>query len=184
MSSSVIFILGFLTGAISIYLGNRYTDMWRKLEIRKQTRKQFKEIKEKMPALVVAMKADLCKEKFQFVRVFALLGKEWPLPDLGEEYHEGLQGNITVLENLGYVKDIALTSIKKYRMTEEFIKIVCDTNMIMSYLSTIEMSYRKVVIIPGFSGGYYGVRGHNHVKAKRSCKIARCTEDPKQGVKA
>ncbi len=108
--------------------------MWRKLEIRKQTRKQFKEIKEKMPALVAAMKADLCKEKFQFVRVFALLGKEWPLPDLGEEYHyyyfedhEGLQGNIAVLENLGYVKDIALTSIKKYRMTEEFIKIVLNS---------------------------------------------------------
>ncbi len=56
--------------------------------------------------------------------------------------------------------------------------------MIMSYLSTIEMSYREVVIIPGFSGGYYGVRGHYHVKPKRSCKVARCREDPKQGVKA
>jgi hypothetical protein len=58
------------------------------------------------------------------------LGKEWPLPNLGEEYlyyffedHEGLQGKITFLENLGYVEDIALTSIKKYRMTEEFVKM-------------------------------------------------------------
>jgi len=134
MFSTITFILGFLSGAIATYLGNRYTDMWRKLDARKQMRKQFKEIKIKMPALIAAMKADLSEEKFQFVRVFALLGKEWPLPNLGEEYlscffedHEGLQGKITVLENLGYVEDIALTSIKKYRMTGEFVKMVLNS---------------------------------------------------------
>ncbi len=130
MFSSITFILGFLSGAIATYLGNRYTDMWRKLKARKQASKQFKEIKQKMPALIASMKADLSEGKLQFVRVFALLGKEWPLPNLGEEYlyyffedHEGLQGKITFLENLGYVEDIALTSIKKYRMTEEFVKM-------------------------------------------------------------
>jgi hypothetical protein len=130
MFSTITFILGFLSGAIATYLGNRYTDMWRKLKARKQASKQFKEIKQKMPALIASMKADLSEGKLQFVRVFALLGKEWPLPNLGEEYlsyffedHEGLQGKITFLENLGYVEDIALTSIKKYRMTEEFVKM-------------------------------------------------------------
>ena len=134
MFSTITFILGFLSGAIATYLGNRYIDMWRKLDARKQKRKQFNEIKKKMPALIAAMKADLSKEKFQFVRVFALLGKEWPLPNLGEEYlyyffedHEGLQGKITFLENLGYVEDIALTSIKKYRMTKEFVKMVSNS---------------------------------------------------------
>ena len=135
MDSYIIpYILGIITGALATYFGNRYTDMWRKLEARLQARKQFKEIKIKMPALIAAMKADLSEEKFQFVRVFALLGKEWPLPDLGEEYlscffedHEGLQGKITVLENLGYVEDIALTSIKKYRMTGEFVKMVLNS---------------------------------------------------------
>ncbi len=134
MFSTITFILGFLSGAIATYLVNRYTDMWRKLDARKQVRKQFKEIKKKMPALIAAMKADLSEGKFQFVRVFALLGKEWPLPHLGEEYlsyffedHEGLQGKITVLENLGYVEDIALTSIKKYRMTGEFVKMVLNS---------------------------------------------------------
>ncbi len=57
MFSTITFILGFLSGAIATYLGNRYTDMWRKLEARKQTRKQFKEIKKKMPALIASMKA-------------------------------------------------------------------------------------------------------------------------------
>ena len=46
------------------------------------------------------------------------------------------------------------------------------------------MSYRKVVIILGFSGEYYGIRGHNHVKPKRAYKVAHSTEATKQGVKA
>ena len=60
----------------------------------------------------------------------------------------------------------------------------CNTNMIMSYFSTIEMSYRKVVIILRFSGEYYDHRGHNHVKPKRAYKVAHSTEGTKQEVKS
>ena len=40
--------------------------------------------------------------------------------------------------------------------------------MIMSYFSKLEMSYKKVAIILGFPGEYYGIQGHYHVKPTRT----------------
>ena len=47
--------------------------------------------------------------------------------------------------------------------------------MIMFYFSKIEMSYRKVAIILEFSGEYYGIKGHYHVKPTGTHKVAHST---------
>jgi hypothetical protein len=39
--------------------------------------------------------------------------------------------------------------------------LYCNTKMIMSYYTNLEMSYTRVVIIPMLGGGYYDRKGHS-----------------------
>ena len=48
--------------------------------------------------------------------------------------------------------------------------------------ANLEMSYGKVVIILRFSGEYFGIRGHYHVKPTRTYKVAHSAQDTKQKV--
>ena len=90
----------------------------------------FQEVKSLMPELLAKMKADLTREGNEFFREFWLLSKSWVMnsADPGLCYyledHANLQGKIHVLENHHFVIDVTSTNVKKYRMTEEFVKLL------------------------------------------------------------
>lgn len=93
---------------------------------------QFLEIASQMPDLISEMKKDLSVPEHKFVREFFLSKRAYVLNprDLSfvyyEDEHPGLQGKIHVLENLGYIIDVTPGNVPKYRMKEDFVRLVLD----------------------------------------------------------
>jgi hypothetical protein len=93
---------------------------------------QFREIASKMPELISEIKKDLSDPENTFKREFVIKAKSvifcWG-DDGGLEYHTedhpNLQGKINVLENLGYIINVAKgNQYPRWRMTEEFVKLI------------------------------------------------------------
>jgi len=130
----VAFLFGTITGATGAYFADKYTDQRRQKEKSSIESEQFCKIQGQMPELIKEMKADLGNPENKFVREFFLTSKKWMLNAGGKcfvyyhEDHADLQGKIHVLENMGYVLDITPHNAPKYRMTEEFVSLVLDSN--------------------------------------------------------
>jgi hypothetical protein len=93
---------------------------------------QFREVASKMPDLISEMKKDLSDLENTFTREFVIKGKStvfnWG-EEGGFEYytedHPKLQGKIHVLENLGYIINVAKgDQYPRWRMSEEFVKLI------------------------------------------------------------
>lgn len=91
---------------------------------------KFSRVKILMPRLIADIKKDLTSSAL--IRELFIISKSWALNVQNphfvyyfEEY-ENLQGKMHILENYGFIKDVTPTptSIKKYRLKEEFIKLV------------------------------------------------------------
>jgi hypothetical protein len=87
-----------------------------------------------MSKLISEMKDDLSKEGNEFDRIFYILKNDriaYTLEDKGfmyyEDQHENLKNKIRVLENHGYIYDIATGNIPKLQMTEEFVRFVLNS---------------------------------------------------------
>ncbi len=72
--------------------------------------------------------------------------------------------------------DQKLSAMKYQVVFDRILNVIkITTSFLPKYLecqANLEMSYRKIVIILRFPGEYYGIRGHNHVKPKKTYKIA------------
>lgn len=128
----IVYLAGILTGAIGLYLGNKYTDRRRDHEVKSKEKKQFLEVVNQMPDLISEMKSDLSNPEQKFIRIFFLSKRSYSLNPGGpsfvyyEDDHPGLQGKAHVLENLGYIIDITPGNAPMYRMTEDFVRLVLD----------------------------------------------------------
>lgn len=98
-----------------------------------QVSPSFLQIKEQMPALIAEMKKDLEGKDGKFVREFFVMsrrhvlgGSEKPRFIYYEEDHDNLRGKIDILENHGYLTDVAPGNTPIYRMTEDFVRLVLD----------------------------------------------------------
>ena len=99
----VAFLVGALTGAAGVYLGNKYTDRRREGEARKKEREQFQSVRDQMPQLIAEMKEDLSKPGQQLIREFFLSRRERTLNPGSpcfiyyEIDHENIQGKVHIL---------------------------------------------------------------------------------------
>lgn len=102
------------------------------LSMAKSIEAKFLKVKSSMPELVAGMKNDLTKEGNNFIRELFIISNQWTLNVANPcfvyyfEEHENLQGKIHILENYGFVIDVTPTptSVKKYRLTEEFVELL------------------------------------------------------------
>ncbi len=129
----ITFILGLVLGAFATYLVSKLTDKRRKKEVVKETAKEFLETKEQMPELITEMKNDLLREGNNLIREFFISRKSHSLNTGGncftyfEDDHSDLQSKIHILENRYFIIDITPGNAPKYRMTEEFVKLILST---------------------------------------------------------
>ena len=102
------------------------------LPVAKSIEAKFLKVKLSMPELITNMKKDLTKEGNNFIRELFIISNHWALNVANPcfiyyfEEHENLQGKIHILENYGFVIDMTPTpkSVKKYRLTEEFVELL------------------------------------------------------------
>ncbi|MGE9763918.1 hypothetical protein [Pseudomonas sp. PDM20] len=131
LSTAVGFVVGGFTGAVSTYLGDKYTDIRRGKQVKKAQAQQWADIKRRYPALIAEMRADLSSESGCTVRTFIPLPKRL-LGFLSEpsfiyepDEHPNLQVAIQHFTELGYIIDVrehANTPI--YRMKEHFVDLL------------------------------------------------------------
>lgn len=125
-------LAGILIGAAGSYLGNKFTDRRRDQEAKSKEKRQFREVINQMPDLISEMKKDLSEPEQKFIREFFLSKRSYSLNVADPSFvyydddHPGLQGKIHILENLGYVNDITPGNAPKYRMTEDFVRLVLN----------------------------------------------------------
>jgi len=135
----LIAVLGFLVGNIKLFAESESQE--RVLESRilvleatlsdpmARLRSRFQELADMMPQLIAEMREDLTRDPF--VREFFTLTNKGVMnyghtPRLTYYYeeHGSLDGKVQILENMGFVHDTTVTQARKYRMTEEFVKLL------------------------------------------------------------
>jgi len=85
-----------------------------------------------MPELIAEIKNDLMQEGDNLIREFFISKRSYSLNPGSkcfvyfEDDHPDLQSKVHILENLGFVIDITPGNAPKYRMTEEFVKLVVN----------------------------------------------------------
>jgi hypothetical protein len=130
LTLSIGFLAGVLAKAVGSYFASKFTDRRRAQEAGAKEMRQFQEVVRQMPELISEMKRDLDDPERRFIREFFLTKKGYrvnaasPCLVYYDDDHPGIQGKIHVLENLGYVIDITPGNTPKYRMTEEFVRLV------------------------------------------------------------
>lgn len=84
----------------------------------------FAKVETLMPALLDEMRKDLAadpltREFILFKKVWSFTGKQQPATYYYED-HPKLDDEVTVLENLGCVRNVAKNDVKRFRMSEDF----------------------------------------------------------------
>jgi hypothetical protein len=128
----ITFLIGVATGAAGKYFADKYTDQRRKNDARREESRRFKQTRSQMPQLVKEMKKDLTTPETHLLREFFLSSHKWPLNLQNKnliyyfEDHPDLQAKVQILENNGYVLDVTPSNTKKYRMTEDFARLIIN----------------------------------------------------------
>ena len=129
----IAFIVGIVTGAAGMYYGQKFTDRRREKENQKRNKDQFQQVQKQMPQLIAEMKKDLNNPEHQFIREFFVTSDKLIVKTQDKyffyytEKHGDLQCKIHILENHGYIIDVTPGDAPKYRMTEEFVKLILDS---------------------------------------------------------
>ena len=131
LSHLLTFLGGLLIGIFGNYLSQLLTDKRIRKESKKEENRQFDEIKKIMPKLIIEMKEDLSKPNLKIKREFFVnpnksVRLNVPSDTLVyyENEHIGLNDNMILLENKGFITDITPGNASKYRMTEEFVELI------------------------------------------------------------
>jgi HNH endonuclease len=90
----------------------------------------FQRVEAQIPELIAELRADV--DAKPFIREFVLLSRKWtyngderdPVSVYFFEDHDNLQGKIQILENRGLIIDVTFTTVKRYRMAEDFVDLL------------------------------------------------------------
>lgn len=129
----VTFVAGMLLQGFKQYQVSTWTDRRREREGAKAASAQFHEVREHMPQLIAEIREDL--GRLPLIREFVLAAKSPTGPKIipppeptnfvyYDDQHGSLEGKVKLLENNGYVDDVSPGSRPKYKMSEEFVKLV------------------------------------------------------------
>lgn len=119
------FLVGALTGAAGTYLGDRYTDVRRAREARRDQDAQWLDIQRRFPAVIEEMRTDFSGPDGSTVRAFFVKSSTTSIGFVSEpafEYHTDKHADILaavrLLEQRGYVSDVTPGSTPMYRVHE------------------------------------------------------------------
>ena len=133
LSLAVGFLTGAFTGAAGNYLADKYTDARREKEEEKKTKKMWREIKSRFPAIIKEMEHDLKREDMGGARVFFVKQSYTMIGFVSEpsfEYHTDkhpdLRAAMQFLLDQGLIKDITPGNTPMYRMSEKLIDLLLD----------------------------------------------------------
>jgi len=94
---------------------------------------KFVKAEQLMPALLKEMRNDLPTNPL--TREFVVLKRAWAYNSGGEDVtayfydeHPQLDGMLQVLQNLGLIRDVTRTNVKRFRFTEELVDYLTATN--------------------------------------------------------
>jgi hypothetical protein len=127
---SLAFLLGAMTGAAGQYLADKYTDQRRRQEAAATVNSEWLRLTAKMPALFAEMNADLkgnalVREFFVLPNVnVSLGGSSQPRFTYYESTHPNLRAMLGILEEAGYIRDVTVSNVPIYRMSETFIDML------------------------------------------------------------
>ncbi|MEA1028388.1 hypothetical protein T3A99_07375 [Pseudomonas sp. N-137] len=127
--------VGFLTGAFTAaagnYLADKYSDARREKEAEKKSKKLWREIKSRFPAVIEEMERDLRAEGGSGVRVFfvkssySMIGfASEPYFELHTDKHLDLSAAIQFLLDQGLIIDITPGNAPMYRMSERLVDLL------------------------------------------------------------
>lgn len=121
-----VLVFGYLLGALKPFLGEVLANWWRRRQARKRRDEQFREMREKMPALLEEMQKDL--DEHPYIREFIVLNKraiqfqhEKPRFEYYRDEHDSLYGKLSILENHGLIEPVPHPNTSMYRLSEEFV---------------------------------------------------------------
>ena len=130
-SLAVEFLTGAFTGAAGNYLADKYTDVRREKEEKKKSKKVWKEVKSRFPAIIEEMEQDLKREGMSGARVFFVKQSYTVMGFVSEpcfEYHTDTHVDLTAAVHfpldLGLLKDITPGNTPMYRMREPLIDLL------------------------------------------------------------
>lgn len=92
-------------------------------------KQNFEKAKTLMPTLLAEMKKGL--QETPTFRQFILKGEKWIYNSDGNDYlfytyeaHENLHDKVIILENMGFVQDVAFNDVPRYRLQENFVDLL------------------------------------------------------------
>lgn len=95
---------------------------------------KFVKVEQLMPALLLEMRNDLAANPLR--REFVVLKRGWSYNSGGEDFtaylyeeHPQLDGKLQILHNLGLIRDVTRTNVKRFRFMEEFVDYLGATTI-------------------------------------------------------
>lgn len=123
-------IIGIIAGYAGKYLADKHTDKRRSKETKQAVDSEFQFVGDRMPELIAEMRDDLathtlCRE-FVIISKRACYNADPNRKTLVYyfEDHDGLVEKVGLLENRGFVDDITMSNVKRYRMQERFVELL------------------------------------------------------------
>lgn len=133
LSLAVGFLTGAFTGAAGNYLADKYTDARRDKEEEKKSKKLWREIKSRFPAVIEEMERDLKTEGASGIREFFVKKSSTMIGFINEPCFElhtdklaDVRPAVQFLLDQGLIKDITPGNAPMYRMSERLVDLLLD----------------------------------------------------------
>lgn len=129
LSHIFILLVGLAGGAVATLYWKVASDRRRAEEAEKEAEEDFHHVERQMPELIAEMRADLSAPETRLLREFLIIeGVEPEADDPTLAYsaakHAGLDQKLETLVVRGYVVDITTGDVPRFRMTEEFVRLL------------------------------------------------------------
>lgn len=129
LSLAVGFIVGAFTGAAAHYLGEKYTDKRRSIELASEDDERWADLASRFPKVIAEMKADVQRPHSLSTREFFVKSSvthfaanpSAPCFEYHTDVHSDLGAAISYLKELGFIEDITTGNCPMYRMREHFV---------------------------------------------------------------
>jgi len=127
LSVAVGFIVGAFTGAAAHYLGEKYTDKRRSIELASEHDERWADLARRFPRVIAEMKENVQKPNLLATREFFVkssgtkVNRSESYFEYHTDVHSDLGAAISYLKELGFIEDITTGNCPMYRMREHFV---------------------------------------------------------------
>lgn len=134
LSLAVGFVVGALTSAAGQYIGEKYTDKRRSIEMASEDDELWADLASRFPKVIAEMQEDVQKSNCLTTREFFVknsgtqVNRSAPCFEYHTDVHSDLGAAISYLQELGFIEDITPGNCPMYRMREHFVDRLRNTS--------------------------------------------------------